>query len=203
MIVKRWQWWPEEDWQWGRILKTPSQTFLFFPNVQPASMIALARPQLASHQCLIHFKLLYLYKLITIQFRLCLCYSLITAAEAEVGHQGGITLHILTTVWAFNRSVLTLENNKKKREKQLMWFHVHCVMEPNKIHCCLTADSALDAYFWRKKSMQWHIARASFGFGRPSCPHFSLLLLSLWRKLPLSRPNSRRGLPISSSKTKF
>lgn len=34
----------------------------FFSNVQPASMIALARPQLASHQCLIHLQLLYLYK---------------------------------------------------------------------------------------------------------------------------------------------
>lgn len=121
-------------------------TLFFTLFVQPPSMIALARPQLASHQCLIRLKLLYLDKLITILFRLCLYYCLITATEAEDEHQDGVTLNILTTVWAFNRSVLTLGNNKKK-ERQLVLLHVHCVTEPNKIHCCLTADSALDTHF--------------------------------------------------------
>lgn len=78
----------------------------------------------------------------------------------EVGHQDGITLHILTTAGAFNRSVLTLENNKKKR-MQLMWFHVHSVLEPSKIHCCLTVDSTLDTHFRERKKKKYAVTHCS------------------------------------------
>lgn len=32
-----------------------------------------------------------------------------------------------------------------------MQFHVYCVMEPSKIYCCLTVDSALNTHFQFKK----------------------------------------------------